>query len=108
MTAKPKSSIAPAPKITGLTQAIERCEAAQAAYEAASDSDIASQLSCAEDDAIDALAEMPCASDAEFLEKLRFLLARETNLWGKPGRPGVEFGSLAVAVDCYFNKAKPA
>jgi hypothetical protein len=49
---------------------------------------------------------MPCASDAEFLKKLRFLLARETNLWGSPAG-NMEFGPIAVAVDRYFSQAKP-
>jgi hypothetical protein len=74
----------------------ERCAAAHAAYSAESDSDMATQLSCAKDDAIDALAEMPCASDAEFFEKLRFLLARETHLWGSPAG-NMEFGSIALS-----------
>jgi hypothetical protein len=84
MTTKPKTRKAQANGYA-LAQAIERCAAAHAAYSAESDSDMAIQLSCAEDDAIDALAEMPCASDAEFFEKLRFLLARAPPM-GQPGR----------------------
>jgi len=106
MTTKSKTRKAQA-NGSALAQAIERCAAAHAAYSAESDSDMATQLSSAEDDAIDALAEMPCASDAEFFEKLRFLLTRETHLWGSPAG-NMEFGSIAVAVGRYFNQAKPA
>jgi hypothetical protein len=100
MTTKPKTSKTP------IAEAIERCEAAQAAYDAIPDDDDAAkrQLSGFESGVVDALARMPCASDAEFLEKLRYLLARETRIFGEPhGR--AEFGSIVVAVDRHLNQA---
>jgi hypothetical protein len=102
---KPKTRKAPAAG-TALAQAIERCEAAQAAYDAIPDDDDAAkqQLSGFESDVVDALARMPCASDAEFLERLCYLLARETRIFGEPhGR--AEFGSIVVAVDRHINPA---
>jgi hypothetical protein len=97
----PKSK---APMSGSLAQAIARCEATQAAYDAASrdDDDAKILLSEAESDAIEVLSGMPCASDAEFLEKLRYLHAYEIRLGGKPtGRH--EFGSVVLAVDCHFS-----
>jgi hypothetical protein len=78
--------------------------AVQAAYDAASrdDDDVITRLSEAESDAIEILAGTPCASDAEFLEKLRYLLARETRIFGEPDC-NQEFGPIAVAVDRHFN-----
>jgi hypothetical protein len=92
-----------------LAQAITRCEAAQAAYDAMpdDDADMKEQLFLDEADAADALAELPCASDAEFIEKLRFLLARETSLFGAPNDGGLEFGSIAIAVDRHLGPATP-
>jgi hypothetical protein len=69
---------------------------------AAHDDEAANQLSAAESDAIEILAETPCASDAEFLEKLRFLVARETRIFGPPDG-NHDFGSIVVAVDRHFN-----
>jgi hypothetical protein len=47
------------------------------------------------------LAERPCASDAEFIEKLRYLHAYETRIFGAPTGEH-EFGSIVLAVDCHF------
>jgi hypothetical protein len=91
--------------MTTLAQAIARHKAAEAAFDdaASRDDDAAiTRLSEAESDAIEILAGMPCASDAEFLEKLRYLLARETRLFGEPDC-NKEFGPIAVAVDRHFN-----
>jgi hypothetical protein len=99
MTMKPEESEASVP------QAIARCEAAQAGYDAAhDDDDAANQLSDAESDAIEILAETPCASDAEFLEKLRFLVARETRIFGLPDC-NQEFGPIAVCQSSLYNQA---
>ena len=98
MTMKPEESEASVP------QAIARCEAAQAGYDAAhDDDDAANQLSDAESDAIEILAETPCASDAEFVEKLRYLLAHETRIFDGPPDGNHDFGSIVVAVDRHFN-----
>jgi hypothetical protein len=109
MTAKPKAR--KAPMSGAFAQALARHKIAQTAIDAhfgmIDDVALANQLFDAERDALEVLAEMPCASDAEFFEKLRFLLARETHLWGSPAG-NMEFGSIAVAVDGYFNQAKPA
>jgi hypothetical protein len=94
-TTKPKSSIAPA-----LAQALARHKAAQAAIDAAPEG-YPDHLNEAEFDAIDELAETPCASDAEFLEKLRYLHAYETRTFGPPTGQH-EFSSVVLAVDCHF------
>ena len=56
-----------------------------------------------EGDALDELAFTPCASDAEFVEKLRYLLAHETRIFGGPPPGGHDFGSIVIAVDRHFN-----
>ena len=50
---------------------------------AAHDDEAANQLSAAESDAIEILAETPCASDAEFLEKLHEIRMRAARKVGK-------------------------
>ncbi|MGB8898701.1 MAG: hypothetical protein WCC90_05385 [Methylocella sp.] len=93
--AKPKTGKAPA-GMTPLALAIERHRAAQAAIDEADGPEgYPDCLNEAEFDAIDDLAEAPCASDAEFLEKLRY----ETRIFGPP--PG-QFRSVVLAVDCHF------
>ena len=104
MTTKPECK-APA-KPTALAQAIAHHMASQAAIDAFADTEdgYPEHVGEAEFDAIDELAETPCASDAEFLEKLRYLHARETRTFGEPhGR--AEFGSIVVAVDRHLNRA---
>jgi hypothetical protein len=69
-------------KPTALAQALARHKTAQAALDA---SDDCPDHLCRDDvDALDELAFTPCASDAEFLEKLRYLLAHETRIFGGP------------------------
>jgi len=66
--------------MTTIALAIERHKAAQAAIDAFKDDPdgYPEHLGMAEFDAIDDLAGTPCASDAEFIEKLRYLHAYET------------------------------
>jgi hypothetical protein len=86
-----------------LAQAIARHKAAQAAIDAFKDDPdgYPKHLGTAEFDAIDDLAETPCASDAEFIEKLRYLHAYETRVFGPPTGHH-EFRSVVLAVDCHF------
>jgi hypothetical protein len=59
---------------TALAQAIARHKTAQAALDAVpGPADYPEHLRDEEDEALDQLAFAPCASDAEFLEKLRYL-----------------------------------
>jgi hypothetical protein len=99
MTIKSKDTQAP----TALELAIARHKAAQAAIGAFRDDPdgYPEHLGTAEFDAIDDLAETPCASDAEFLEKLRDLHAYETRIFGPPTGQH-EFRSVVLAVDCHF------
>lgn len=65
--------------------------------------DADADASDAETEALMDLMETPCASDAELLEKMRYLLAYE-----KHNAMGQEFemsydGPLAVALDLHFN-----
>jgi hypothetical protein len=64
---------------------------------------LANQLFTVERDALNVLAETPCASDAEFVEKLRYLLAHETRIFDGPPDGNHDFGSIVVAVDRHFN-----
>jgi hypothetical protein len=97
MNKKPEKPKAP------LAQALARHKAAQAAIDAFGDDPYGypKHLGAAEFDAIDDLAETPCASDAEFLEKLRYLHAYETRIFGPPTGQH-EFRSVVLAVDCHF------
>jgi hypothetical protein len=87
-------------------RAIVRHKAAQAAIDAHSgcidDEALADQLFTAESDALNVLAETPCVSDAEFVEKLRYLLAHEARIEGPPDG-SQSFGSILIAVDRHFN-----
>jgi hypothetical protein len=88
------------PKPSTVAEAVERCKAAQAAYSAAAatgDADAADLHSEAESVTCDELAEMPCTDDAEFIEKLRYLYARELKIFGEPDI-NAEFGSVVIAV----------
>jgi hypothetical protein len=98
---KPKTRKAP------VAQALARHKAAQAPIDAhfgqIDDEALANQLFTAERDALKALAETPCASDAEFVEKLRYLLAHETRIFDGPPDGNHDFGSIVVAVDRHCN-----
>jgi hypothetical protein len=102
MTTKPKTRKAP------VAQALARHKAAQAPIDARfgqiDDDALADKLFTAERDALKALAETPC-SDAEFIEKLRYLLAHEARIVDGPPDGHQEFGSILVAVDRHFNRA---
>jgi hypothetical protein len=50
------------------------------------------------------LALIPCATDAEFLEKLRWLFARDVANYGKPSFRN-EFGGTLVALSQHFGIA---
>jgi hypothetical protein len=93
MTTKTKTRTAKAKPAT-VDEAIALVKAAQAAYDAAPDhsDETLIPLSSAESDACDDLAEAPCISDAEFVEKLRYLFAREVRLGG------MEDNAVMVAV----------
>jgi hypothetical protein len=105
MTIKPKTRKVSA-KRTAVAQALARHTAAQAAYDARPDGheDVTDSLWTAEENAFEALAETPCANDAEFIGKLRYMHAHDIRIWGDPDH-GDEFGSILVAVDRHFNRA---
>jgi hypothetical protein len=98
---KPETRKAP------VAQALARHRAAQARIDAhfgqIDDEALADRLFAAESEALEALAETPCASDAEFLEKLRYLLAHETRIFEGPPDGHQHFGSIVVAVDRHFS-----
>jgi hypothetical protein len=105
MTPKPKTRKAPAVPAT-IAEAIARCKAAKAAYNAAPDQkdETLIPLSESESDACIELSKTPCVSDAEFIEKLRYLNAREIWLWGRP-KGDTEFGTVVIAVAKHFGGA---
>ncbi|MGB9426686.1 MAG: hypothetical protein WCB09_09665 [Methylocella sp.] len=123
MTTKPKTRKASATKSaaneeergltmtkTALAQAIERHKAAQMAIDAHSrqidDGALAQQLFAAENGTLELLAETPCANNAEFIEKLRYLLAHEARISNGPPDGSLVFGSILVAVDRHFNPGR--
>jgi hypothetical protein len=58
-------------------------------------------------DALDGVAESLCADDAEFLEKLRYLLAEEIEIeCVRPGQTSEAFKSIAAAADFHLNPDK--
>jgi hypothetical protein len=113
-TAAPK----PAPKevpngtptqVSEIERLIARHKVAQAAVEAAiGPEDLPKHLLDAEWGAISDLAEMPCANEAELLEKLRYLLAHETKLSIGKKAPTMNhgYGSVLVALDRHLNPPK--
>jgi hypothetical protein len=101
---KPKTR--KAPMSGAFAQALACHKAAQAPIDARfgsiDDDTLAHVLFTVASDALEALAETPC-SDAEFLEKLRYLLAHETRIMERPPDGDQEFGSILIAVDRHFN-----
>jgi hypothetical protein len=106
MTTEPKTR--KAPMSGAFAQALARHKAAQAPIDAhfgvIDDVALANQLFAAERDALEVLAETPC-SDADFLGKLRYLLAHEARIVDGPPDGHQEFGSILVAVDRHFKSA---
>ena len=95
MTTKPKTR-------TTIVQALARHKAAQAALDAVpGPEDCPEHLCDEEDEALDALAFTPCASDAEFLEKLRYLYAQQAKIWNLPDN-GNDYGCIVIAAACHF------
>jgi hypothetical protein len=86
-----------------LTLAIARHRAAQAAMDAVPcRGDLPPEhLSDEEDEALHELALTPCASDAEFIEKLRYLYAHQAGMWG-PEDNANQYGCLAMAAERHF------
>lgn len=93
---------APASLSPALVEAIHLHKAARAALDACQGpEDVLEHLNRVDDAAALAVALAPTASDAELLEKLRYLCAYEQGLWGEPVA-NLEFGLLAIAVELYF------
>jgi hypothetical protein len=81
-----------------LARLVDAHRAAFAQFEAADDDDDDFiGASRTEDLARYDVAMRPCVSDAEFIEKLRYLMSTECSLWGEPEFL-TEFGSVVVAV----------
>jgi len=58
-------------------------------------------------DALDSVAEALCADDAEFLEKIRYLIAEEVEIeCVRPGQTSEAFKSIAAAADFHLNPDK--
>jgi len=92
---------------TALAQAIARHKAAQAALDAVPcREDRPKHLCDEEDEALHELALTPCAGDAEFLEKLRYLYAHQAKIWNLPNN-GNDYGCLAIAAACHFYPVSP-
>ena len=90
------------PNPTALAQAIARHMAAQAALDAVPcREDRPKHLFDEEDEALDELAFTPCASDEEFLEKLRYLYAQQAKIWDLPDN-GDDYGCIVIAAACHF------
>jgi hypothetical protein len=83
-------------------QALARHKAAQAAYDARPDGheDVRDPLWIAEGNAFEALAETPCANDAEFIGKLRYLYAQQAKIWDLPDN-GDDYGCIVIPA-CHF------
>ena len=63
---------------------------------------IPSNLYDVEDEALHELALTPCASDAEFIEKLRYLYAHQARMWGPEDNANPQYGCLAMAAERHF------
>ena len=98
------------PLSNALAQAIERHKVAQAAIDTAIAKgyggdlgDIPEHLCDAEFEARIDVAELPAATDAELLRKLRHLFDRECRAWGDNWDASAMFGSVLVTMDLHFN-----
>jgi hypothetical protein len=78
--------------------------ATEAVYNSVGESDEFTESVNYEDDVCSALVLIPCATDAEFLEKLRWLFARDVANCGKPSFRR-EFGGTLVAIAQHFSIA---
>ena len=88
--------------LAALAQAIARDKTAQAALDAVpGPEDYPEHLCDEEGRALDELAFTPCASDAEFLEKLRYLYAQQAKIWDLPDN-GDDYGCIVIAAACHF------
>jgi hypothetical protein len=52
-----------------------------------------------EAEALEAVAEMPCESDADFFAKATYLIERERAAWGTELSDSAHFGPLALATE---------
>lgn len=87
-----------------LAKLVDAHRAAFAQFEATDDdADDFIGASRAEDLARYDVAMRPCLSDAEFVEKLRYLMSAEISLWGEPEFL-TEFGSVVIAVREHFDR----
>jgi len=84
-----------------LAQVIARHKAAQAALDAVP-RDVDYQSLREEGEALDDLAFTPCASDAEFLEKLRYIYTVQARIWPLPDNGDGGYGALVIAAACHF------
>jgi hypothetical protein len=93
------------PQPSAVAEAIARHKAAQAAHDAAPDDsdETMDPLFDAATRALEELGKTPCASDAEFIEKLRYLLPQETRQSGAL-HFGLEYGSILVAVATHLGE----
>ena len=91
-----------------LSELIDRHKSALESFERTHEDDSGFvTASRAEDEARYEVAVQPCATDAEFVEKLKYLLDAEIALWGAPEFL-TEFGSVVVAVEEYLaQRASP-
>lgn len=112
--AGPAMASVPSSGLSGLEAAIARHKAAQAAIDAfpkattLAEEEAADEaftaLTSVEGDAFDALANVPCADDAELLRKLKYMTAHEIRTWGQP-YTALQFGPVAVALAEHFSLA---
>lgn len=85
-----------------LSRLIDRHKLALESFEKTSEEDAGFiTASRAEDEARYEVAVQPCATEAEFIAKLKYLLEAESALWGPPEFL-TEFGSVVVAVEEYL------
>ena len=110
MTTKPKTRRAPA-KRTAFEIALDRHKAAKAAWDAKTDRIDDDPVGLAVGDTLIDVAETPCASTAEFLEKLGYLFEEEMEMHGYDWigeNKFAAYGSITVAVDTHFGIDEPA
>jgi hypothetical protein len=63
-----------------------------------------SALSDMEGQAHQTLAETPCATDAEFIAKIAYLLRHERHLWGELLSEDGQYGKLAFAIELHLEE----
>jgi hypothetical protein len=107
----PAAGVPSVPSAAGLTEAQRALVIAIGAHAAAQfdldavpsgDEDAFADACALETEALEAVAEAPCESDADFFVKAAYLIKREREAWGTELSEHEPFGLLALATELHM------